>query len=761
MKGIAIKKALGLALGLMMVSSSIPASNVAYALPAASTCTVNWDNQKQVMDGFGASGAFHQASALMNFPEPARSKILDLLFSESKGVGLSIVRNIVGDSGSYGTSSNGPTASIEPQEGVWNWTGDKDQIWLMNQAKKRGCTKFMSTVWSPPAWMKTNNSVINGGSLSTDKYQAYADYLSNYVKGYKSHFGLDIYGISLANEPDISTSYSSCQWTGPQFRDFIKSNLTPTFKKDKVTAKVIMPESMDFNEDYALDTLNDPIASQGVDIVAAHDYDYGAAAFPVAQSQGKRIWQTEVCDMGTNDPTISDGLKYAKLINDQITTTGISAWNYWWLADTSDMAGGAFINLDPSTNTYDINKRLYAVGNYSRFIRPGYVRIDATANPVDNVYVTAYKDKGTGKFVIVALNTGVSDQQLSFNLNGFPTTASVTPYRTSDSENLAMLSRINVRNKAFSTTLAGNSITTFVSSSAELPAIHALKDIHSKIPAVNFTSQSGTKVFTDGTQGSYLGSISNGSYATYNNVNFGFGTAKGFAASVASVLPGGTMEIRLDSVTGPLIGTCQVPETAAVQTYTTTYTSISTVTGIHNVYLVFKGSEANNLYNLSWFRFTDGTQLGGELAVNPGFEDGTTNGWYNFGAGAITASNTTAHSGMYSGEVTGRTATWQGIAQGFTSKVEIGKTYQVSAWVKLDNATSDSADLSFKMTDESGTHYSPFAYGTVNNTGWTQITGKYTVKSNGLLMLLDLYVEGPASGVNFYVDDLSFKEVTN
>jgi hypothetical protein len=65
------------------------------------------------------------------------------------------------------------------------------------------------------------------------------------------------------------------------------------------------------------------------------------------------------------------------------------------------------------------------------------------------------------------------------------------------------------------------------------------------------------------------------------------------------------------------------------------------------------------------------------------------------------------------------------------------------------------------MTDESGTHYSPFAYGTVNNTGWTQITGKYTVNPNGLLMLLDLYVEGPALGVNFYVDDLSFKEIAD
>jgi glucuronoarabinoxylan endo-1,4-beta-xylanase len=759
MEGKSIKKELGLDLNLSMVSGNNSASNVVQAPTDTSTCTVNWNTVKQVMDGFGASGAFHQATALMNFSEPARSNILDLLFSQNKGIGLSIVRNIVGDGGTYGTSSNGPTPTIEPQEGVWNWTGDEDQIWLMNQAKNRGCTRFMSTVWSPPAWMKTNNSVTNGGSLSTDYYQAYAEYLSNYVRGYKSHFGLDIYGISLANEPDMVTSYSSCQWTGEQFMDFIKNNLISTFKNDKVTAKVIMPESVDFNENYAVATLNDPIACQRVDIVAAHDYDYGVNAFTTAQSEGKTIWQTEVCDMGSNDAAISDGLKYAKLINDQITIAGISAWNYWWLVETSDMAGGAFINLDTSTNNYDINKRLYAVGNYSRFIRPGYVRIDANANPESNVYVTAYKDNVTGKFVIVVLNTSPLNQTLSFNLNGFPAASTVIPYRTSDSENLAMLSGINVSNNVFSATLEGRSITTFVSSSAKLPDIAALKDIHSQISAVNFASVSGATVQTGGSQANYLGTITNGSYAVYNNVNFGYGGAKGFNVSAASGGVGGTIQIRLDSLTGTVIGTCQVPGTGGWDTYETTATTITMPTGIHTVYLVFSGNGTQNLYNLSWFRFTDGTQPGDELAVNPGFEDGTTDGWYNFGAGAMAVSNKVSHSGTYSAEVTERTATWQGIAQGFGGKVQIGQTYEISAWVMLDNAVSSSADLSFKMTDEAGTHYGPFAFATVTNTGWTQISGQYTVNPNGLLMLLDLYVEGPPAGVNFYVDDLSFKQV--
>jgi len=63
-----------------------------------------------------------------------RKKILDLLFSPAEGIGLSMVRNIVGDGGAWGTPLNGPTPSIEPKEGVWNWTGDEEQIWLMQEA---------------------------------------------------------------------------------------------------------------------------------------------------------------------------------------------------------------------------------------------------------------------------------------------------------------------------------------------------------------------------------------------------------------------------------------------------------------------------------------------------------------------------------------------------------------------------------------------------------------------------------------------------
>ena len=96
------------------------------AQPAVPICTVDWEDERQVIEGFGGSGAFHQAANLMTFPARDQELILDLLFSQEKGVGLSIVRNIIGDGGDWGEKIDGPTPSIEPEEGVWNWSGDED-----------------------------------------------------------------------------------------------------------------------------------------------------------------------------------------------------------------------------------------------------------------------------------------------------------------------------------------------------------------------------------------------------------------------------------------------------------------------------------------------------------------------------------------------------------------------------------------------------------------------------------------------------------
>ncbi len=425
-------------------------------------CSVRWHEKRQEIDGFGASGAFHQGGHILHYPEPARSSMLDLLFSRERGIGLSIVRNIVGDGGVWGDAIDGPTASIEPSEGVWSWTGDEEQITLMREAALRGCTRFMSTAWSPPAWMKTNNCVIDGGELREDKYQAFADYLSRYVTGYKEHHGLDIYAISPTNEPDLTIGYSSCRWTGAQLRDFVKDHLAPALARDRVTAKVILPEMTKLSEEYAIEALEDRGAREAFDIVGTHAYDYGKNAFPRSKTHGKRIWQTEVCAESEGDWTITDALRIATMIHEHLTITGVNAWHYWWLASCKAKQGGGLIQLDLQAQTYKVLKTTYVIGNYSRFVRPGWTRIEATPEPDEGVLVTAYR-AGTGDaFVIVAVNKGSLPAAVEFRLDESPAVIDVVPFRTSREEDLAQLAAVPVRSGVFAAELACESVTSFV-----------------------------------------------------------------------------------------------------------------------------------------------------------------------------------------------------------------------------------------------------------------------------------------------------------
>jgi glucuronoarabinoxylan endo-1,4-beta-xylanase len=441
----------------LVLVMAIPAN-----LYAASTVTLDWGVNNQTIDGFGVSEAFHQSNNIARLGETKKKEIYDLLFSTSKGAGFSIFRSILGDGGTWGNADDGPNKTMEPSENVWDWTeSNDDQIDMYRTVRDEyGVNKLLYTVWSPPAWMKSNGSTSRG-TIKADKYQAYATYLAEHIKNYKSKFGIDITHIGISNEPNLETNYSSCTWSGSQFKTFMSGYLVPTFDKEGITAKVIMGEPMSCTESFAIDSLNDATAVKRTDIVGCHNYGSTYQAFPTTKLKGKGIWMTEVSDMNGNDITINDGLKWAKEVHDFMTVTQGNAWCYWWGACFKTHNGEGLIQMDLNSKTYKVAKRLYTIGQYARFIRPGWQRFSATANPVSGVYVTAYKDPATGEFAVVAINNGSSSQSVTFNLKGF-SASSVTPYTTSASQNLAAGSNIAVSGSSFTGNLPAGSITTFV-----------------------------------------------------------------------------------------------------------------------------------------------------------------------------------------------------------------------------------------------------------------------------------------------------------
>ena len=387
------------------------------------TVAINWSDVHQQIDGFGASSAFTG--------DGISDTQADLFWSTSSGVGLSLLRVQIQTDGTY------------------------PDLATMQKAQDRG-VKIWGTPWSPAASMKSNGNTNNGGSLLASDYQAYANYLSSYVLGLKNSYGISLYALSIQNEPDYTATWSSCIWTGQQFHDFLGNNLLPTFAKNGVTTKIIMPEESGWKFDLATTTLSDPVTAAGVSIIAGHNYDgAAAAAYPLGQNQGKGLWETEVSSFETFDPSITNGLIWAQKINDWMTIANANAWHYWWLIDGN---GDNEALIGPSGQT---TKRLYVMGNYSKFVRPGYYRIGTTASPVGGVSVSAYKDLSTSKFVIVAINHNAVAETLNFTLNGF-TANSVTPWVTSASLNLAQQPNITVGGSVFAATLPAASVTTFV-----------------------------------------------------------------------------------------------------------------------------------------------------------------------------------------------------------------------------------------------------------------------------------------------------------
>ena len=129
--------------------------------------------------------------------------------------------------------------------------------------------------------------------------------------------------------------------------------------------------------------------------------------------------------------------------------------------------------------------------------------------------------------------------------------------------------------------------------------------------AESFSGQSGvtTETCLDVGGGQDVTSIQAGDYIYFSNMDFGASGIQCFEARVASYGNGGFIELRLDSPTGTLVGTCEIlPPTGGWQTWTNKACSVTGATGVHTLYLVFTGGAGvytftNNLFNLNWFKF--------------------------------------------------------------------------------------------------------------------------------------------------------------
>ncbi len=183
-------------------------------------------------------------------------------------------------------------------------------------------------------------------------------------------------------------------------------------------------------------------------------------------------------------------------------------------------------------------------------------------------------------------------------------------------------------------------------------------------------------------------------------------------------------------------------------------TDISTAIATDNNSIYITGYSTGAESNYDYATISLPCSNNNNLLINPGFEFGTM-AWSAYGPCNFMASTTARRSGSYSGYTLSRTANWQGISQSLLGKMQVGKTYTISGWMMLENASAngDTIKITLKKTDGSGTNYIPISSTTGFNGEWTPLAGSYTLTVSGTLTSLVLYFEGPAAGVNYYLDD--------
>jgi len=301
----------------------------------------------------------------------------------------------------------------------------------------------MATPWSPPVEMKSNGALI-GGSLKVESYGAYADHLLSY-RDFLQANGVPLYSISVQNEPDIQVSYESCDWTPQQMVDWVRSQ-GPKFEGVQLMA----PESTRFDRRWSDPLLQAPDVAAQFDIIGGHVYGNGVADYPLARQQGKEVWMTEHYSDSANP---ANQWPLALGVGTDVHRSMVVNFNayVWWA-----------IRRAYGLLTEDglVSKRGYVMAQYSKFVRPGFVRVSATQPANTDLAVTAYK--GGNQLVVVALNRSTTAQTVALDVfNGCAT--QLSRFTTSATENLAQGEAVTLTNGRATVTLGAESATTFVS----------------------------------------------------------------------------------------------------------------------------------------------------------------------------------------------------------------------------------------------------------------------------------------------------------
>ncbi|ATH72420.1 glycoside hydrolase family 30 beta sandwich domain-containing protein [Bacillus altitudinis] len=387
---------------------------------SAADANINLNAERQVIRGFG--GMNHPAW-IGDLTAPQR----ETAFGNGQNqLGFSILR-------------------IYVDENRNNWSRE---VATAKRAIEHGALVIASP-WNPPSSMVEtfNRNGSPAKRLKYNQYAAYAQHLNDFVT-YMKNNGVNLYAISVQNEPDYAHEWT--WWTPQEILRFMRENA------GSINARVIAPESFQYLKNISDPILNDPQALGNMDILGAHLYGIQISQLPYPlfkqKGAGKELWMTEVYYPNSDNNSADrwpEALGVSEHIHHSMVEGDFQAYVWWYIRRS----------YGPMKEDGMISKRGYNMAHFSKFVRPGYVRIDATKSPEPNVFVSAYK--GNNQVVIVAINKNNAGVNQHFVVqNGSVSQAS--RWVTSGSSNLQPGTDLNISGNQFWAHLPAQSVTTFV-----------------------------------------------------------------------------------------------------------------------------------------------------------------------------------------------------------------------------------------------------------------------------------------------------------
>jgi glucosylceramidase len=406
--------------------STVAAPAAALAAPAGAL-TLDPARKFQAMVGFGGALTESSAWVLAQLPADQRAEILHRYYDPKDGIGYTLARTHIN---SCDFSLNMWALDETPGDyDLHEFTLAPMRKWtlpLIHDAIKAsgGNLRLMASPWSPPAWMKTNNRMDDGGSLRGEYAPAWANYFVKFVQHMKTEEKIDVWALSVQNEPQAKQVWESCLYTPEQERDFVKKHLGPALARAGLSGVKLL--ALDHNRDlieaHADASLGDPESAKYLWGMGLHWYvskDFAASSRVQAKYPDKVILFTEGCwEGGDKIGAWEHGEGYAHQMIGDISNwvNGYIDWNI-----VLDQRGGpnhvgnfcdAPVIVNTATKQVSYGPSFYYIAHFSKFVLPGAHRIASAGGP-DGLQSVAFANPD-GSLVTVVLNQ--TDEARNFSL---------------------------------------------------------------------------------------------------------------------------------------------------------------------------------------------------------------------------------------------------------------------------------------------------------------------------------------------------------